>query len=469
MKNIIIKVFSDSFDVSSIESAIKLLRAKGFSLKMALHSVSSSPDLEVKDLLLQKESLFIFQINTARSVYFSKIVEISKVNFKDIIVIAPENNALLVSSILKLGITNIFILPFESPNFIFCLEEIIKRISEKMHELSSGKNEVEKIGFSSIIGESFELLKTLNLARKISANSFSNILIRGETGTGKGLLARAIHNESSNSNGRFIEIVCSSIPENLLESELFGYEYGAFTNAQSSKQGLFELAENGSIFLDEVGDLTMNIQKKLLRAIEKKMIRRLGGINDISINARIIAATNMNLEELIERGLFRQDLFHRLNVVSLQIPPLRKRKEDIFPLAYYFIQKFSAQSGKKIIDFDTEVKEWMLSYNWPGNVRELSNLIERAVIISDSKVLTLNDFSILDITNNEKLSEVSTVSVFPNILDIKVNYKETSLKSLQVIYVKNVLKKLGGNKFKTAKLLGISRPKLDSLLKTNKT
>lgn len=465
MKNVIIKVFSDSFDVSSIETAFKQLRAKGFSLKMLLQSTSSIPDYEVKDLSSRKESLFVFQINTAHSVYFSKIVEISKANFNNIIVIAPENNSLLVSLILKLGIKNIFILPYENSDFIFCLEEMIKNNSEKMHELTFGRNDTERIGFSSIIGESPELMKTINLARKISKNSFSNILIRGETGTGKGLLARAIHNESTINNGPFIEIVCSSIPENLLESELFGYEEGAFTNAQNSKKGLFELAENGSIFLDEVGDLSMNIQKKLLRAIEKKMIRRLGGIKDISINARIIAATNMDLEELIEKGQFRQDLFHRLNVVSIQLPPLRLRKDDIISIANYFLKKFSKQFGKKIFDFDREVKDWFVSYIWPGNVRELSNLIERAVIVADNSVLSLNDFSILDVKGSQQTILNLPGAVLPNCLKLEVNYKETNLKSLETIYAKKVLSKLGGNKSKAAKVLGISRPKLDSLLR----
>jgi two-component system response regulator AtoC len=188
----------------------------------------------------------------------------------------------------------------------------------------------------------------MRFAKKVADKSDVSVVILGETGTGKGMIARLIHEYSRRASGPFVDITCSAIPENLMESELFGYESGAFTNAKSRKYGLFELAENGTLFLDEMGDLTLSIQSKLLRTIEKKLVRRLGGVVDIPINARIISATHRNLEEMIKVGSFRRDLYHRLNVVSFEIPPLRSRGDDVVLIADKFIKEFNEQFGKSI-------------------------------------------------------------------------------------------------------------------------
>ncbi len=415
---------------------------------------------------MEPNVVLILQVNDLESNLLNKIIKV-KNNIKNkILFVIPDNNALLVSSIAKLGFLDIFIFPYELYKFISYLEEIVVNNAFLTSTMST-RDFAENIDdFSSIIGQSKNLLKIINLAKKVSERQDMNVLIRGETGTGKGLLAHAIHNNSTESRGPFVDIVCSSIPENLLESELFGHEAGAFTNAKNKKPGLFELAEQGTLFLDEIGDLSLNIQKKLLRTIEKKVIRHLGGIYDIPINNRLISATNMNLETLIENNVFRRDLYHRLNVVSLELPPLRERDGDVILLSEHFINEFSKQFNKLIKKIDLETLDFISKYPWPGNIRELRNSMERAVLLTNDSVIRLKDFSNLvntkpqrNFENGEKIIDL------PQFIKVDLNYTNTTIKKLNKIYAKQVLEKVKGNKSKTARLLGISRPKLDSLLK----
>jgi two-component system response regulator AtoC len=450
-----IKVYSDIEDVSSIDTILKQLEIK------ELPIITSFP----KRFSVEQNIILILQVNDIESNLLNKIIKV-KNNIKNkILFVIPNNNALLVSSIAKLGFMDIFIFPYELYKFISYLEEIIENNAFLTSPIST-RDFAENIDeFSSIIGRSKNLLRIINLAKKVSERNDMNVLIRGETGTGKGLLARAIHNKSNESGGPFVDIVCSSIPENLLESELFGYEAGAFTNAKSKKLGLFELAEGGTLFLDEIGDLSLNIQKKLLRTIEKKVIRHLGGIYDIPINNRLISATNMNLESLIESNIFRRDLYHRLNVVSLELPPLRYREMDTILLAEHFVNEYGKQFNKTIKKIDTETKEFISQYPWPGNVRELKNSIERAVLLTNDSIIRIKDFS--NLINAQPLSALGDKDNsldFPQYIKVNLNYTNTNIKKLNEIYAKQVLGKVKGNKSKTARLLGISRPKLDSLL-----
>ena len=306
----------------------------------------------------------------------------------------------------------------------------------------------------------------LNLANKVSEKSSANVLILGDTGTGKGLFARAIHNNGKTRAFPFIDIVCTAIPENLLESELFGYEAGAFTDARTRKIGLFELADKGTLFLDEIGDLSINIQTKLLRAIEKKVIKRLGGVADIPINARIISATNRDLDSMVEDNLFRRDLFHRLNVVSIEVPLLREREDDIVILANHFIKEFNFQFEKSVKKIDKDLQHFLKGYSWPGNVRELRNAIERAVLLSDSDKISIDDFSnLIRTTQIEFQDNISSEKIPNNVVRMDINYGTTGLRKLEKHYAREVLKRLNGNKTQAARLLGISRPKLDTLLK----
>lgn len=247
------------------------------------------------------------------------------------------------------------------------------------------KQEIEKqYDFTNIIGESAAIKSIIEEIKKI-ADTKSNILLLGETGTGKELFARVIHHNSSRRDMPFIPINCSAIPENLLESELFGYVKGAFTGAITSKKGLLEEADGGTIFLDEIGDMPLSIQAKFLRVLEDQEIRPVGATKTKKVDIRFITATNKDLNDAVKKGLFREDLLYRINVITISLPPLRNRREDIEPLARYYMQKYANHLGKKITDISPEAISLMVSYNWPGNVRELQNVIERAVILADNE------------------------------------------------------------------------------------
>ena len=244
----------------------------------------------------------------------------------------------------------------------------------------------ERYDFEKIIGESKSIRSSIEEVKKI-ADSKSNILILGETGTGKELFARAVHYNSSRRDKPFVPINCSAIPENLLESELFGYIKGAFTGAVSTKRGLFEEADGGSIFLDEIADMNMSLQAKLLRVIDDLEIRPLGGVQSRKIDVRFITATNRDILKAVKEGTFREDLYYRINVVTLQLPSLGERKEDIPILAMHFLVKYSNEIGKHITAIDDTAQKLLVNYSWPGNVRELRNIIERAVLVTDRDII----------------------------------------------------------------------------------
>jgi two-component system response regulator AtoC len=451
-----IKVYSDSSDLVPVTSALKQLELKGFQINVIF---LNEPEVSENDII-------ILYIESLESAHVKNFISKKKSITNKVVIVIRNTDALLVTSLLKHGFLDIFVFPYEVLKFTSFLAELISNKSYITESNRLGTFGMSKHGIKSIVGESDKLIHAVSLARKVSEKSYANVLILGETGTGKGLFARAIHNNGPTSHFPFIDIVCTAIPETLLESELFGYEAGAFTNARSRKIGLFELADRGTLFLDEIGDLSNNIQKKLLRAIEKKVIKRLGGITDIPVNARIISATNRDLEAMVQEEQFRRDLFHRLNVVTIEIPPLKERPEDIILLANHFIEEFNKQFEKNIKKIDKDVQHFLKGYPWPGNVRELKNAIERAVLLCDNNKLELSDFSNLirnvSVEFQDKLTEEKSV---PHLIRMDVNYGSTDLRKLQKHYAREVLKKLGGNKTQTARLLGVSRPKLDTLLK----
>ena len=451
-----IKVFSDSSDVVSITSALKQLSLKGIPINFTFPETFMPEDNDI--IVLQLESMESLKLKDVIAVR-------NKINNK-IIIIIRNADALFVTSLLKFGFYNIFVFPYEVLKFTSLLAEIISNKTYITEGNRLGTFGVNRQGINSIIGESESLLRVLNLANKVSEKSNANVLILGETGTGKGLFARAIHNNGKTRAFPFIDIVCTAIPENLFESELFGYEAGAFTDARTRKIGLFELADKGTLFLDEIGDLSINIQTKLLRAIEKKVIKRLGGVADIPINARIISATNRDLDSMVEDNLFRRDLFHRLNVVSIEVPQLREREDDIVILANHFIKEFNIQFEKSVKKIDKDLQHFLMGYSWPGNVRELRNAIERAVLLSDSGKIGIDDFSnLIRTTQIEFKDNIESEKIPNNIVRMNINYGTTGLRKLEKHYAREVLKRLNGNKTQAARLLGISRPKLDTLLK----
>lgn len=293
-----------------------------------------------------------------------------------------------------------------------------------------------------IVGES-QAIKKLHAEISRVARSDATVLIRGESGTGKELVARAIHDASARSKGPFLAINCTSLPETLLESELFGHERGAFTGAISRHLGRFELAGKGSIFLDEIGDISSPIQAKLLRVLESKTFQRLGGDRDISVDIRIISATNRDLETAVSENRFREDLYYRLNVVPISIPPLRERRDDILPLIEHFIEKYSRKNNKQIEGITPKAKDLMLSHDWPGNVRELENLIERAIVLSVGQVIDVEDI------------DPFIRSRVP--LNTSAGTGDLNLDSLEKRAILEALERTGGSLKEAADLLGIHR------------
>ncbi|MFN3921753.1 MAG: sigma-54 interaction domain-containing protein, partial [Caldimicrobium sp.] len=272
------------------------------------------------------------------------------------------------------------------------------------------------------------------------------VLITGESGTGKEVIAKLIHQLSPRAEGPFIKINCAAIPETLLEAELFGYEKGAFTGATYSKPGLFELAEGGSLFLDEIAEMPTSLQAKLLRVLQDNTFRRLGGLKELKVNFRLITATNRDLNKMIQEGLFREDLFWRLNVINIHLPPLRERKEDILPLTQHFIEKFNQKYGKSIKGISQEALMALYSHNFPGNVRELENRIERGIILAEGEILTREEIGFTeDLLKKEPLLEA--------LLTLPL---EEAVEALEKKRIKEALEKAKGVKVKAAEMLGIT-------------
>ena len=280
--------------------------------------------------------------------------------------------------------------PFEIEEMEVKIEKALelRRMRHELDYLRHTQNDIYE--FDRIIGSSGALAKVLAVVRKV-AKSNTTVLIRGETGTGKELIAGAIHHNSLRASRNFVRVNCAALQENLLESELFGHERGAFTGADKQRIGRFEQADGGSLFLDEVGDMSANTQAKILRVLQEHEFERLGGTRTLKVDVRLIAATNKNLATMVSSGQFREDLYYRLNVVSIDMPPLRDRKDDIPALAEFFVRRFSAELKRKMDGIRPDALKLLLRYNWPGNIRELENSIERAVLLTEGSLITLDD------------------------------------------------------------------------------
>ncbi len=296
---------------------------------------------------------------------------------------------------MKIGAADYVMKPFDLDEMVLVCERALeqRRLRTEVKRLQS--REAAGARVSELVGRSAAMSELRGLVERVAGSGARNILLRGESGTGKELVARAIHFASPEADRPFMNITCTALPETLLESELFGHERGAFTDAKTGKAGLFEQAEGGTIFLDEIGDMPMSLQAKLLRFLESKQFRRVGGLADISIDVRIVAATNANLEEAIQAGRFRRDLFYRLNVIPIDIPPLRERPEDIPDLVDLFASRFAAELKRPVRRFSDRAMELMRRHDWPGNVRELRNAVERAVLLGTGAELSDHDLPAL--------------------------------------------------------------------------
>ncbi len=337
----------------------------------------------------------------------------------------------------------------------FDLDELTLKV-KKIHEQKILKK--ENIALKTFYGMNKEvpiIAKSENMKKILVViegmkDSDCNVLLTGESGTGKNLIAKIIHSTSKRQNTPFLSINCATLTEDLLSSELFGHEKGAFTGAVTAKQGLVEIADTGTLFLDEIAELSPNLQAKLLKAVEEGEFYRVGGTKPLKVNVRFIAATNQDVKNLLSEGKFREDLYYRLNIMEINLPPLRERKEDIKPLSMYFLQKHLPKSNKKITGFIEEAMDILMNYSFPGNVRELENIIERAIILEKSPLITPES-----LPHGIRVLRIETLE--PS--------KIKTVEELTKEYAEKVLKMLGGNKTKTAEVLGISRTSLWKILK----
>lgn len=450
-------------DVDLLELLSSFFRQRGYNVssyvdaRVALSEIESkkvNADVVISDLKLPVMSglEFIKRIRTFNSVL-------------PIILMTAEGTLEIAVEAIEAGAYDFVLKPLHVPQLLISVQRalFLNSVQVENTNLKNLFNEQDFLGLKGVIGKSPGFKKAMELAKRVSSSQ-ANIIIFGESGSGKEVVAKAVHDLGDRKNGPFVAINCSAIPENLLESELFGYAKGAFTGAVGSKTGLFEEANKGTLFLDEIGDLALPLQSKLLRVLQERKIKRIGENQTRDITARVICATHKDLKKEVEKGNFREDLYFRLNVIPIYMPPLRERKEDIIPLSEYFLKKFSLLNNAKIQGFTKQAIKHLESLPWKGNVRELENAIERAVVLTNSEYVDVDDLPAPDYGLSETKSEEKGAS---NAL-FAIN-SIMPLEELNKRYIEFIFKRNGFAKEQTAKELGIDRKTLYRKLKELET
>lgn len=361
---------------------------------------------------------------------------------------------------MKLGAYDYLIKPFHLADMIATIHRATEMLALRVRLRDTVESAKGRYDFGRVVTHNAGAIKMLEIARKAAESDHTTILVQGESGTGKGVLAKAIHYASPRASMPLLELNCAALPDTLLESELFGYEPGAFTDARRRKEGLLERADRGTVFLDEVGNMSASVQAKLLRVLEEGTFMRLGGTRVIKVNVRLIAATNSNLKQAVAQGHFREDLYYRLNVVPLYIPPLRERKEDIVPLALELMKQFNRELNKKFTGLTPAAAELLCHYSWPGNIRELKNVIERTMILAPEGDI---DAAYLP----EEIRERPLEEAVPGELPGDGNF--VSLRELEDGYIEQVLAATGNNKTQACRILGIHPTSLLRRMKREKS
>jgi len=380
---------------------------------------------------------------------------------KEVKMVSPETQVIMITAYgsidsavtaMKEGASDYLTKPFSMDELLLIIRRI-RRIRELEEENLSLREKVEeRYGLEGLVGKSSHMLKIYDLIETVSQTD-TTVLIHGESGTGKELVANAIHLRSPRKNSPFVKVNCAALPETLLESELFGHEKGAFTGAIRQRKGRFEMAERGTLFLDEIGDIYPAVQVKLLRVLQERKFERVGGNETISVDVRLICATQKDLKEEIRKNTFREDLYYRLNVVSIFLPPLRERREDILLLANHFVSKFSKKMTKEITGLSEEAKNLLLRYSFPGNIRELENMIERAIALIKGKGIQAEDLP------EEVCGGVTPVHTICERIRASKPLSD-AIKIFEKEYIQNVLERTKGKKGQAAEILGISRKTL---------
>ncbi len=373
-----------------------------------------------------------------------------------VIMLTAHTDLEIVVDAMKAGASDYLAKPFDVKDVSLRLQRAVEATGAH-RELRRLKEDLARpFTFDSLIGASQPMQQIRELARKVARSPASTVLLTGESGTGKDLLAKVIHYASSRAAKSFLNITCSALPETLLESELFGHERGAFTDARQQKRGLFEQADQGTLFLDEIGETVPTLQAKLLRVLEEKAFRRLGSVSDIKVDVRIIAATNQDLEKQVRDGRFREDLYYRLNVLRIAMPPLRERGDDVVLLAEYFARGFAREFRRPAQTLSRAAEDALRAYTWPGNVRELRNVIERAVLLSESDILEPDDFDNLQPLR----AQPPVVSGLASMDAVGLPAEGLRLDEVERRLIELALERTRGNQTRAAALLGLHRDQI---------
>jgi DNA-binding NtrC family response regulator len=430
-----------------VEDEAKMLRVLELHLADEGFTTHTAPDAEsgLKILNREKVDLVVTDFKLPGMTGLEFLQAVKKVDAAiPVIVMTAYGNVETAVEVMKAGGSDYLLKPFPLAELSLVIRKELdaRRLREENRELREAVG--QRYSYRNIVARSAKMQEVLAMVERVAPTN-STVLLGGESGVGKDLIARAIHEHSRRAAGPFVKINCTAIPENLLESELFGYEKGAFTGATTSKPGKFELADGGTIFLDEIGDVPGATQVKLLRVLQDREFERLGGTKTLKVDVRLVAATNRNLRAALEQGTFREDLYYRLNVVPIDIPPLREHKEDISGLVEHFLERFARESGKPIRGISPAALQKMTGFHWPGNVRELENIMERAVALSSSAVLGVADIH-LDAAS--PASSAAAHAFLP---------EGVTLEQWEEQMILEALRRANGNKSQAARLLGLSR------------
>jgi DNA-binding NtrC family response regulator len=428
----------------------KNLEENGYDVIAAESGKEALSKVKAKD----QPDLVLLDINMPDINGFEVLEEIKKYDSNiNVIMITAATDIDTAIKAIKLGAYHYLSKPFNLDEVKMLVEKALEKVTLERELQYIHDQQSKRYGFHRIVGKSKEITNVINIAKKIVVSDSTTVLLQGESGTGKDLLAQAIHYESKRKNKPFMPINCTALPAELLESELMGHEKGSFTDAKTLKKGLFELADEGTIFLDEIGDMKLELQAKLLRFLEDRKFKRIGGSRDIEVNVRIVASSNKNLIDAMKEKTFREDLYYRLSVIPIKLPSLRERENDIILLANFFLDMFAKEFNRKIKGFTKASIDEMKDYHWPGNIRELKNVVERALILDSSEYITVQCTPLKGIGGSASAGG-------NNGSDIEIPPEGVSIEEVERKLIKKALDMTNHNQTKAAKLLHLTRDTL---------
>lgn len=457
-KKISILVVDD--EVQICRNCVKILNSKDYDVDFALNGLDALKIIESK-----KIDIVVTDLNMERLGGMEVIERINE-SFSKILIIVMTGYASVSSAVevMKMGVFDYLPKPFTPYELRAIVQQAVEKIRIRKQLARLIGNKTQKTISHQLIGESPGIKKVIKMVEKV-AETDSNVLIYGESGTGKELIARAVHANSKRRDNVFFAVDCGALTEELLSSELFGHAKGAFTGADKEKPGIFQLANTGTVFLDEIGNTTREVQSRLLRFLETREFMPVGSGKIIKVDVRLIFATNIRLEKMVEQGLFREDFYYRIFVYPIVMPTLNERKMDILPMAYFFLKKFSEKMGKNIVAFDEKSANRLVEYHWPGNVRQLKNVIERAVILSEKSMVTLKDLPMLgEISEIDEMIE-SIPRTNEELKLLKKQIRQKAVNKVERNFILNALARNGWNITQASYETGLQRTNLQALIK----